>query len=69
VIERLTALFGGADKNLQLAADFFLAYVFIELFRPECAFYRLFLRRGRRSGNYPSFADRGGEIVGLYAHR
>jgi hypothetical protein len=44
VVKRLAALLRRFDKNLQLATGFFLADVFVENFRPQCAFQRFFLR-------------------------
>ena len=51
VVERLLALARGLDEDRELAADLFLADVFVELLGPQRALERLFLRRGGRGGN------------------
>ena len=53
VIERLLALARGLDEDFKLAADFFLADIFVELLRPQRALER-FLPRGGGRGGYQS---------------
>ncbi len=52
MIERFFALPRRLNKNLQLAARFFLADIFVEHFRAQRALLCLFLRRGRGRGNH-----------------
>lgn len=61
VIERFGATLRGFDEDLELAAHFFLADVFVELSRPQRAFEHLLVRRGGRGGNDPLR----GEFVGF----
>ncbi|MNN89603.1 hypothetical protein D3C81_2074410 [compost metagenome] len=58
------ALARGSDEDFQLAADFFLTYIFVQLLRTQRALYRLLVGGGGRGGNDALFA----EIVGLNTH-
>ncbi len=51
MVERLVTLLRRLDEYLQLPADLFLADIFVELLGAQRALQRLFLLRGRRSGD------------------
>jgi len=64
VIKRFAALPGGGDEDFQLAADLFLAHVFVQLLGAQCALHRLFMVRHRRGGDDALF----GKTVSLNTH-
>jgi hypothetical protein len=67
VVQRLVALAGGADEDLQLLAHLDLAHVLVEQLGPQRALDGLLLRGHGRGGDH-ALGRRGQEIVGLDAH-
>ena len=65
VVERFLALARGRNEDFELAADLFLADVFVQVLRPQRALDRLLVGRGGRGRDDALLA----EIVGLDAHR
>jgi hypothetical protein len=70
VIQRLAALFGGADEDLQLLARLGLTHVLIQQLGPQRALQRLLARRRGGGGHQarPRGAGWQGEVVGVDAH-